>query len=206
MSQRRSILLALLAGILLLVFFSRQPEQMQDARRKLDNVLGPSSSEHLPDLSQEAAPPRSLGNFFGFNIPMPDTGVDVQETPTAYLLKVPLAQASDADSIRLQVRPHRIEITGQSGRRQGGASVSSSFMQSFTTRQEVLPGKVSRKTESHGDAQTLVITIPKKTPGTVSSPPASPFNQSGTEAEPMPAPDSTPSLDNDTSDPNHVVI
>ncbi|HEY9686465.1 MAG TPA: Hsp20/alpha crystallin family protein [Coleofasciculaceae cyanobacterium] len=193
MSKRRGILLAVLAGLALLAVLviglvqRNSPEW--EARQKLDDLLGQGTSElqptspfpERPDAGIHPMPeqlPKSPvqdpfqppGRLFGFKLPLPKPAVDVTETPQAYELRVPLADPADESGIQLNVQPHRIEISGQSGSRKTGVNFSTSFMQSFSTRQEVLPDKITRRTEQKGEDTTLVITIPKKSPGTLSEP------------------------------------
>lgn len=177
MSTKRKVLLTVLAGLMLLVVlfsFNLIPTSgEQAARQKLNNLLGQGSDE-LPELEPDqpqSAPeePGSLpgvngGSFFGMPMPLSGAGVDVQELADKYVLRIPLADSKDASSVKLNVEPHRIEVSGQTGAKQNGASVSSSFLQSFTTSQEVLPDHISRRTEQDGETTELVITIPKKHP------------------------------------------
>jgi HSP20 family molecular chaperone IbpA len=227
MSKRRGILLVVLAGLALLgafwFAFGRQDSAEWEARQKLDDMLGqgtgteglqptvpfpdrpdgsiPQMPEQLPESSPQDPfqPPVRL---FGFNIPMPKPAVDVKETPHAYELRVPLADPKDESGITLNVQPHRIEISGQSGSRKEGVNFSSSFMQSFSTRQEVLPDKITRRTEQKGEDTALVITIPKKSPGTISEP----LPPASTPIPPDP-PESAPLLNPDSKeDGQHTVI
>jgi HSP20 family molecular chaperone IbpA len=177
MSQRRKILSILIAGLILvpaLLFLGmRQATHDNVTRQKLDRMLGqtqpewpeigePPSTQPAPDASSPPFPDMSGGGFFGLPLPMPQAGVDVQETSDSYILRIPLADPKDASSIRLKVTPNRIEVSGQTGSKENGTTVTSSFMQAFTTSQEVLPGQVSRKTEQNGEKTEMVITIPKK--------------------------------------------
>jgi hypothetical protein len=178
MSKSRNIILGLLAGLILigalLVLVIRQATGEYAAREKLDHLLGqsqpdwqdaPDSSEAppLPPPEPPALPDNNHGgSFFGLPLPMPQAGVDVQETNDSYILRIPLADPKDASSIKLNVTPNRIEVSGQTGSKENGISASSSFMQAFTTSQEVMPGQISRRTEQNGDTTQMVITIPKK--------------------------------------------
>jgi hypothetical protein len=183
MSKRRNILLGLLAGlilipVLLLVVFHHATDESAVAREKLDQVLGqgqpslPHLEDSMPSPPPDATlpPPSTLpdnngGTFFGLPLPLPQTGVKVEETPDSYVLRIPLADPKDASSVKLNVTPNRIEVSGQTGSKADGASITSSFMQSFTTSQEVLPGQVTRRTEQNGEDTEMVITIPKKQSG-----------------------------------------
>ncbi|MCE3233842.1 MAG: hypothetical protein K0Q50_22 [Vampirovibrio sp.] len=181
MNKQKKILLSALAGVLLLAFlFGANPFQSPGesaARQKLDHLLG-QADESLPNLDseqqaeQQSQPPEQEpsaglpglqgGSFFGMPMPLSGAGVDVQELSDKYVLRVPLADPQDASSVKLNVSPHRIEISGQTGSKRDGASITSSFMQSFSTSQEVVPDRISKRTEQNGDEAELVITIPKK--------------------------------------------
>lgn len=194
MRNRRKVLMSLLAGIVLLAsllaFNLHQSSGQMGAREKLDNLLGPSDNgEDAPPMAapesqdfppngfetqqpppnQEedplAPPAITGGSFFGMPMPLSGAGVDVQELGDRYVLRIPLADPQDATSVKLNVSPHRIEVSGQTGSKENGASVNSSFMQSFTTAQEVNPDKITRRTEKNGENTELVITIPKKAAG-----------------------------------------
>lgn len=135
------------------------------ARQKLDNLLGqaPESVPLAPIPQAEEA--QRLPDWFGkpslFGLPMPKAGVNVQETAEAYILRVPVATPGDADQVQVNVTPDRVEVSGQTGSQQGNLRSSSSFIQSFTTSQPVVPQKMSRKIEKVGEQNELVITIPK---------------------------------------------
>jgi hypothetical protein len=205
MSKRRKILLGLLAGLvllstLLLIAVWHTTGDMT-ARQTLDHVLG-QSQPSLPDLDDNTPlvpledtspvlPDDHGGSFFGLPLPIPQASVKVQETADSYILRIPLADPKDASSIKLNVTPNRIEVSGQTGTKENGASVTSSFMQSFTTSQEVLPGQITRKTEPHGNNTDVVITIPKKQRGAT--------NDNNNPAPEM-QPDSTPALPQDNND------
>lgn len=180
MSQRRKILLFILTGLILIpalvMFGTRQASSDNAARQKLDNLLGQTEPE-WPNATEPQASPFPMetpapdlpdlnsGSFFGLPLPMPQAGVDVQETQDSYILRIPLADPKDASSIRLNVTANRIEVSGQTGSKENGTTVTSSFMQAFTTSQEVLPGQITRKTEQNGENTAMVITIPKKQGG-----------------------------------------
>lgn len=180
MSKRRKILLIGIAGMLalfsLLVIGLRHGSEDMAARQKLDNVLG-QAEESSPETSpftpyEPPAPPApsttpsAPPGFPGFPLTnptagMPDSGVDVQEYPTEYVLRIPLTNPADARNVKVNVTPHHIEVSGKIGRREQGVSFTSSFVQSFSTSQTVLPNKVTQKTEKNGAKTDLVITIPK---------------------------------------------
>lgn len=217
----RTRVLWLLGLIALLVvgslFFTRGDSHEQAARQKLDSVLGtdsnsgnlselpPAQNPGGPDSNAPMLPPGwDLSNMFH----MPDVGVQVQETPQAYTLRIPLADPKDESSVKLSVNPHHIEVSGQSGTQKDGASMTSSFMQSFTTASELLPDKISKKQEKKGSQTELVITIPKKNPGQSASPnrptdipPALPAPEQNPGIT-QPQPDQEPDLDSS----HHVVI
>lgn len=182
MSPKKKILLSALAGFALLVLLlGVNPFQSSGdtaARHKLDRLLG-QTEDAWPDLdpAQQSDPQQSQqpeqepstglpslqgGSFFGMPMPLSGAGVDVQELADKYVLRIPLADPQDASSVKLNVDPHRIEVSGQTGSKRDGTTVSSSFLQTFSTSQEVLPDRVSRKTEQNGSDTELVITIPKK--------------------------------------------
>jgi|GEM_PF-3000118 len=177
----------------LLAFNLHQSIGQTAAREKLDSLLGqdnpedsppiatpetqnpfepPQASPNPPDTQsgnlengQPELPGITGGSFFGMPMPLSGAGVDVQELADKYVLRIPLADPQDASSIKLNVSPHHIEVSGQTGSKENGATVNSSFMQSFTTSQEVNPDRISRHTEKNGENTELVVTIPKKTPG-----------------------------------------
>lgn len=196
MNKSRKILLGLLAGFIviatLLVLVMRQATGEYSAREKLNQMLGQTqpdlqNSDEAPPMPPPEAPPlpnNSGGSFFGLPLPMPQAGVDVQETNSSYILRIPLADPKDASSIKLNITANRIEVSGQTGSKENGTSVTSSFMQAFTTSQEVLPGQVSRRTEKNGDNTQMVITIPKKQPG-----PGDDSQPPNTESPQQPQPD-----------------
>lgn len=179
MSKSRNILLGLLTGLLLIaalmVLVIRQATGEYSAREKLNHLLGQTQPEWPEQQNSDETPPMPPpempalpenngggGSFFGLPLPMPQAGVYVQETNESYILRIPLADPKDASSIKLNVTANRIEVSGQTGSKEDGASVSSSFMQAFTTSQELLPGQISRRTEQNGENTQIVITIPKK--------------------------------------------
>jgi hypothetical protein len=148
--------LILMTGLLALNWTHHE----SSARQKLDNLLG-KTPEPLPLAEEAQALPDWFDkpNLFGFSLPK--TGVRVQETAEAYILRVPVATPGDADQVQVNVSPGRIEVSGQTGSQHGNMRSSSSFFQSFTTSQPVLPQKMSKKVEKNGEQNELVITIPK---------------------------------------------
>ncbi len=186
MRNRRLILVLSLTGFLVLTAlmylkFDAVSEETE-TRQKLNELLGeeqpldrsndapelaPLKSESAPAteaepqaIKPEAGLPSPSDLLFGF--PTPQSDVGVEETSANYVIRVPLASEADSSSVKLNVTPHQIEISGQTGSQENGKSVQSSFMQTFTTSQEVLPDQVHRLTEKHGEQTELVITIPKK--------------------------------------------
>lgn len=172
--------------LLVLAVLQFSGSRERQARHTLDRMLEGADSAPEQSLPDAAGPPGnsphaqrdqedgwSIPGFGGhggglFDMPfsaLGDTGVEVRETPDRYILRVPVTKPGDADSIRLNVAPHRIEVSGQSGSGKEGAMVRSSFMQSFSTSDEVLPGAVQRRTEKRNDRTELVIIIPKKHAG-----------------------------------------
>ena len=218
MNKRRNILLimslGLLAFVVALFIFVQHNETESVARQKLDSLLG-QADETIPDQTEPFIPyprpqthPNPPGNaqpqqepgFLGLPIPslmqgMADSSVNVQESPTQYVLRIPLINPADAKNVKVDVSPNRIEISGKIGRQDQGASYTSSFMQSFSTSQTVLPEKMTQKTEKTGDKTELVITIPKK-PGAQPNynPPPTPEAPIAPQAPESPLPDeeSTP--------------
>jgi hypothetical protein len=172
------------------------------ARDKLDSLLGQADetlpADNIPFTPYPSAPaapapstpPSGSGTPNGSSQPpgaglglpilnpfaggIPDSGVDVQESPTAYVLRIPLLNAEDAHNVKANVTPHHIEISGNIGRREQNATYTSSFVQSFSTSQTVLPEKMTQKTVKSGDKTELVITIPKKQSGQPSLSPSAP--------------------------------
>lgn len=194
MKRRRLIPIALTVIVLmaaLLTFTNLNTHQVEhQARQKLDSLLGQQTQPPLPlEEEPERFPPQgfqpvmpnrdnqemessneldlSNGQLPGLPFLIPKTSVDVQESPDQYTLRVPLAAAEDAHEIRLQVEPHHVEISGKTGTRHEGAMMTTSFMQSFSTSEELLPDKVRKKTEQHDDLTEMVIIIPKKRSGQV---------------------------------------
>jgi HSP20 family molecular chaperone IbpA len=188
--KRRAPLRPIVLGLLLLglvswMFRSLQHCQSQQARSRIEQSLGaPSAQElpqqlaepelpHPPDLLQD--PERSPMGFseipsnpFGSDAFSSNDGVKISEEKDAYRLSVPLADKSDANQIQLKVTPHHIEISGQTGTASNpnagpGLSVTTSFMQSLETSQEVLPQKVKRELIEQDRQSVLQVTVPKKT-------------------------------------------
>ena len=140
----------------------------------------PNATEPLGSDPLASEPP----GFLGLPIPnplagnVPDSGVDVQEYAANYVLRIPLTDPVDARNVKVNVTPHHIEVSGKIGRREQGVSFSSSFMQSFSTSQAVLPDKVTQAIQKTGSKTDLVITVPKQHPG-----------QGNSKLEPPPAPE-----------------
>jgi hypothetical protein len=178
-------LLASVFVVMSILWLLNRPSSTEaTARHKLDNLLGQSSTP--PVLIPQPPEPRRLPDFSKvFGLGMPETGVKIEETESNYTLRVPLADPNDATQVQLDVTPHRIAISGQTGRRDNGLSVTSSFMQSFSTSQEVLPDQISRKMEKHDEQTELVITIPKKAGAT--STPTAPSTKSDPQTPNQPA-------------------
>jgi hypothetical protein len=170
MKSRGLILFILFAGILAILLYATFQEKPQEAaaRQHLNNLLGQANAdEPLSETQQPLRLPEVDQSFFGF--PVPATDITVEETPSSYVLRIPLASAEDSSSVKLNVTPHRIEVSGQTGSKTEGQSFSSSFMQAFSTNHEVMPDQVHRLTEQHGKQTELVITIPKKSGGKAST-------------------------------------
>ena len=201
MSPRRKRLILLISGLLLLaglgvgLFLFRQAGA---ARERIAQALGePPGAPYMlndpairpqqqavPDWSapsEEQQAPSPWGEL-PKGSPLSDLlngadGVSVRETESAYELRVPLADAEDAERVTVDVTPHHIRVSGQTGAQADeghtpspGVSVTSSFLQSFDTYQEVLPDQVSRRLERDGSQLELVIMIPKKAGGTAGEP------------------------------------
>lgn len=156
----------------LLVFLSgrwEQGAQQSAARNHLDTVLGQANGEAPPSDNPLSSGPAGFPEFNPpsvFNLGLPQTdSVTIEESPQRYVLRVPLAEAEDSGDVQLKVTPHHIEISGQTGRQGQGGHYRSSFMQAFTTPEEVMPDQVQRRTERREDKTELVITIPKKQVG-----------------------------------------
>jgi hypothetical protein len=131
--------------------------------------------ERLPMGGMPSGMSEGMPNPFGgsgFPSPMdglsPD-GVRLEETANAYRLLVPLADKKDASQVQLKVTAHHLEISGQTGSAPAGSApgfaMTTSFMQSLDTSQEVLPQKVRREVTEQDGHLTLLITIPKRNPG-----------------------------------------
>ncbi len=204
------------------------------ARQKLDNLLGQADtlpfaengpSERIPlDAPNEnpnetpnttdplgsnplaSAPP----GFLGLPIPnplagnVPDSGVDVQEYAANYVLRIPLTDPADARNVKVNVTPHHIEVSGKIGRREQSVSFSSSFVQSFSTSQTVLPDKVTQAIQKTGSKTELVITVPKQHPGQGNSKLAPPLAPEAPGAPNAPQPPEE-LLQDDTSTGHRVI-
>jgi hypothetical protein len=195
MKNRGLIPGSIFAGIVVILIYASFQEKPQEAvaRQHLNDLLGQASpNEPLSSPQQPLKLPEVDQSFFGF--PMPTTDITVEETSSSYVLRIPLASAEDSSSVKLNVTPHRIEVSGQTGSKTEGQSFSSSFMQAFSTHQEVIPDQVHRMTEQNGNQTELVITIPKKSGGKTSTE----QNYDGFE------PGSDPGSDNDESSPRPI--
>lgn len=188
MKNRRFGQLIGLTGLLIVAtlsyFHFQDTPKEQAARQHLNDLLGQANADETPDaFGLPIAPPLNLSSpeqspeqpptpapsstpFPGpellFGLPMPSTDIAIEETSQHYVLRVPLKKAEDSSSVKVEVTPHRIELSGKTGSEEEGESFSSSFMQTFTTSQEVLPDQVHRRTEQIDGKTELVITIPKK--------------------------------------------
>lgn len=192
MNIGRKFLLILLAGLIAigayLAFGMRHHATDLAARQKLDNMLGQADDETLsnngspfpayPAPNNGPAPnnninpqpnqsPSQSQGFMGLPIPNPmtsmgDSGVQVQESPEDYVLQIPLVNPADAQNVKVNVTAHHIEVSGNIGRREQNVTFTSSFLESFSTSQTVLPEKMTKKTEKVGTQSILVITVPKK--------------------------------------------
>ncbi len=172
------------AALLLAVTLLWQGSSSNDARQHLDNLLGQANAngpeaEAAPEAeaTPEAAAPSlpdplkfpDLENSI-FGMPVSTTDIMVEETSSAYVLRVPLAKPEDSSAIKVEVSPHRIDVSGQTGSQSDGQTVSASFMQTFSTAHELVPGQLHRQTEQNDKQTELVITIPKKAGGEAKSP------------------------------------
>jgi hypothetical protein len=217
MHNRRTILLLSLIGLLtlggVLFWVSHAHRENRIARERLDQLLAQRPNEltdpmlrpqqpgfpETPDINAGPQPDplnEAQRLFNGMQIPMPNTGVMVQETEDRYILRIPIAEAEDADSVVANVGPNHIEVSGQTGTKRNDTSITSSFMQSFNTTQEVMPDKVSRTLERKDNQMELVITIPKKHPGMAPSHPQTFSEEPDANAWSSPADDSNATPDN----------
>jgi hypothetical protein len=174
MSKQRKILLIILAGVIVitlgLIMGLRQGSHELAARHKIDSLLGQANDDVFPEdtspftpySAAPATPPSPNSTASPLLAGIPDSGVDVQESSTAYVIRIPLLTAEDARNVKVNVTPHHIELSGNIGRQQQNVIYSSSFVQSFSTSQTVLPEKMTQKTYKIGSQAELVITIPKK--------------------------------------------
>lgn len=124
--------------------------------------------EHQHTLAQKL---ENLGSGISTAFQIPS--IDFKETEKAYELRVPVSRPEDAENVQLQVEPFHIQVAGQFTTHPGGNShfsASSSFMKSFPTTQELLPTQITRTLQG----KTLLITIPKKTPGSAPISPSTP--------------------------------
>jgi hypothetical protein len=171
MRNRRFILIAGLTGLLIaaaLFYFRFQdtPKELA-ARQHLNDLLGqananePENNTGPAETEPSPAPMAPEPDLF-FGMPMPTTDIAIEETSDHYVLRIPLKKAEDSSDVKVDVTPHRIEVSGQTSSETAGQSASSSFMQAFTTNQEVLPNQVHRRTEQAEGKTELIITIPKK--------------------------------------------
>lgn len=201
MRNRRTAGLYALTGaaLLLAVILFWQGASSNDARQHLDNLLGQANANGPEPEAAPATPAPSLPDPLKFpdlensifGMPVPTTDIMVEETSSAYVLRVPLAKPEDSSAIKVEVTPHRIEVSGQTGSQTDGQSVSTSFMQSFSTAQELIPGQVHRYTEQNGKQAELVITIPKKVGGEAKSSADEAGMGEGEEGTPL-TPEETP--------------
>jgi hypothetical protein len=181
LSRRR---IALLVSLLVLVsigmWWFGPFREARDARDRLSQVLGPSSQQlsdpslrqQTPNLPPDSSDNGAFGNSGPGGMPdalfgnLPSSGIDVQESNSAYTIHVPLADPQDANNVSLNVTPNHIQVSGQTGTRHNDATITSSFMQAFTTSAPVDPDHISRSVERNSDGQAeLVITIPKQETG-----------------------------------------
>jgi hypothetical protein len=201
MKSRGLILWSLFAGILAILLYVSFQENPQEAaaRQHLNDLLGQANTdEPLSETQEPFRLPEVDQSFFGF--PMPATDIKVEETARSYVLRIPLASAEDSSSVKLDVTPHRIQVSGQTGSKTEGQSFSSSFMQAFSTNQEVIPDQVHRSMEQNGKQTELVITIPKKgggSTGTESNFPnfGSGFNDNDSIQRPIEEEESDPAVE-----------
>jgi hypothetical protein len=225
-SPLRPIILGLLlVGLLGWLLHSLQDCQSQQARSRIEQSLGNSSNPAKdlgsempsPDLLDdperlstpsppETRAPNLFGEFSGEDGFPPLSGLasesaQMEEMADSYRLRVPLADKKDASQVHLNVTAHHIEISGQAGTapKPGAApgfSMTSSFMQSLDTSQEILPQKVHREVVERDGRIMLMITIPKahtlQSKGTVSTP-SHHENEPDFPTSPMPRPSSIPS-------------
>ncbi len=132
------------------------------------------------DESEELAttPFEMLGNLmnerfngaFGLEGASAQNGLQIQETRDAYIIKAPASDSGDpkADAqanekaLNVAVTPFRIQLSGQITNASGNGAFksSSSFMRTFTPKQEVVPDKVTRTVEDNH----VVVTVPKRFP------------------------------------------
>lgn len=177
------LVMALISQLSACGFSNSTDEQL--AEKRLDELLPPTQPEPqqelntdpffgLPDIAEQA--PEFLKKSMG------QPNIDVQETTTAYQIRVEMANQKDMESVQVNVLPRRIEITGQTSfGGESGFKGTSSFMKSFATRTEVLPNALKRtQNDKH-----LVFTIPKKV---ASAPPEKPNAKQDTPSIPSPGP------------------
>lgn len=200
MSQRRTRLLWVLAISLVLgsgwLWFGVRQAETDAARERVAQALGLPNALNDPTLSrplqQQPELPESSELPFGqpgqaFDglssaLGSSDNGVSVEETETAYQVHIPLAEASDASKVTVNVAAHHVQVSGQTGVHQRDTTITTTFMQSFSTSQEVLPEKVSRQIVKNGAQLELLVTVPKKQPGGGTAPAPMSENESDAPA------------------------
>ncbi len=181
-------------------------DQNQDALEPKDNApsgkpLAPRSNAPgaAQSDSEEEEGPLTLPFAKAFpswldSVPgLSQVNIDVAETSQAYEVRVPIEHPEDARDVQVNVTPHRIEISGQVhyGKPDSGFQGTSSFMKSFNPGVEVLPSKVQRQVKQN----TLLVIIPKKTPGPVTLKKQNATRQNGKKQSPEAFPPETDSLE-----------
>ncbi|MGE0199939.1 MAG: hypothetical protein AB7P76_03095 [Candidatus Melainabacteria bacterium] len=170
---RRSACLMLFSGLLLAISITgcvgAQFHIQSRAQEDLDRMLPPAQ---LPgQLAKPGTPGMQDGLFSGLpnwrlNIAQPD--MQVNETPQAYEITVPLANNQNPDSVQAQASGQTIQIRGEQalGGENGGQSWgTSTFVKSWTVPQPLRGDQITRRVDEK--PHQLVITIPKAAAGAV---------------------------------------
>jgi HSP20 family molecular chaperone IbpA len=164
------------------------PPKNQLSPDQLDQQADQDFDSLFRQLSKQMDAPLLADGWQGhttFQIPQ----VQVHETEKAYELLIPLSNPADDKNIHIQVKPNHIDVSGEftltspDGKQSLGTS---SFMKSFTPSQIVIPEQMHKDI----NGKTLIVTIPKKTPGFIGQPnvlpPVQPNAQDAKRTKPLP--------------------
>ncbi|MEB3286516.1 MAG: hypothetical protein VKJ04_03325 [Vampirovibrionales bacterium] len=156
-----------------------QNQKEKAAEDKLNQILGEKPPEDLAPLSPTPSPEQmpdtetldspspfgALPNWAQKMLPG-QPNIKVEEAREFYRVFITLENPKDANSVKLNVMPHQIQISGQSSFGKEGMQGSSSFFKSFSTQSELLSEQVKREDmpSQENKPHQLVFLIPKKAP------------------------------------------